>query len=236
MSVGVPGTVYAMKKLYELYGIGEDVISWSELFDDAVYYAKNGFTAYPTFVDDIEDYIPYLGRFESSCKLLLNYPSCNQSKYQVGDNVTNVDLAKTFMILAELGPDDAVEEFYNGEIGNAIVNTSRSAINPVTNRRGELTQQDLTGYRPVFREPISSTISFNDKEYTFYGMNMPSSGPLTVQYALKLIEFMQTENNDIDEFNVKPFSADSLHYTFSAGNIAFADRNQYMAGLYFLCS
>ena len=233
LSVGVPGTVYAMKKLYELYGIGDDVISWSELFEDAIYYATNGFAAYPTFVDDIDDYIPFLSRFESSCKLLLNWPICNESKYEIGDNVTNVDLAKTFMLLAELGPDGAVQEFYNGDLAKVIVNASRSAINTVTERRGEITEEDLSKYRAVFREPITSTIAFNDEDYTFYGMNMPSSGPLTVQYALKLLEFLQEEElYDIDEFNTEPYSADALHYTFSAGNIAFADRNQYMAGLY----
>eukprot|EP01084_Bolivina_argentea_P292817 503510_1 len=63
-------------------------------------------------------------------------------------------------------------------------------------------------------------------------MNMPSSGPLTVQYELKLLQHLLKDNDnnlDLKLLSTNRYSSDTLHYLFSIGNVAFADRNQYMA-------
>eukprot|EP01084_Bolivina_argentea_P289031 496212_1 len=128
---------------------------------------------------------------------------------------------------------DAIDLFYTGVISHAIVEQSTQAINTITDRGGLLSMVDMSSYSAVFREPVSSTLTFGQKDYEIYGMNMPSSGPLTVQYQLKLLQYLQSENDfssfDLSSFATDYYSVDSIHYLFSVGNIAFADRNQYMA-------
>ena len=51
LSVGVPGTFYGFTRLIQEFG--SNVTEWSELFEDAIDYAQNGYPAYQAFVDGI---------------------------------------------------------------------------------------------------------------------------------------------------------------------------------------
>eukprot|EP01084_Bolivina_argentea_P286677 491808_1 len=216
LSIGVPGTLYSFKKLWDTFGN----IKWSKLFKDAINIANNGFIMYDELYNQIVDNIQYLSRYESTCKMILNYPQCNASKYKIGDIAIFNDFGSTLKILS-IDANDAISNFYQGIIASAIVNASQNSINPITNRIGLMSMNDINGYKPVFRTPIKSEFKHNNNIYNIYGMNMPSSGPLTVQYALKMLQY----SGDIENI----YSADSLHKLFSAQNIAFSDRNEYEA-------
>eukprot|EP01084_Bolivina_argentea_P050110 92132_1 len=62
LSIGSPGTLYAYKRLWETFGSNEDIISWSDLFTDAINIGQNGFKMYETFYNDIISQLPYLSR------------------------------------------------------------------------------------------------------------------------------------------------------------------------------
>ncbi len=49
LSVGTPSTLYTYSQLWQLFGIGSDIISWSDLFTDAINYGQHGFKMYSTF-------------------------------------------------------------------------------------------------------------------------------------------------------------------------------------------
>eukprot|EP01084_Bolivina_argentea_P280509 479728_1 len=84
LGIGVPGTLYANKRLWEIFG----TVDWDRLFEDAIDIAGNsGFTMYQGLDTYIQDNLEHLSRFNSTCKLILNYPYCNQSKYNIGDTV-----------------------------------------------------------------------------------------------------------------------------------------------------
>merc|ERR1711971_13655 len=61
------------------------------------------------------------------------------------------------------------------------------------------------------------------------GANMPSSGSLSVQYLTNLLfSYLDSpENAALDVSDVG--SVDAVHSMITANNIAFSDRNQYMA-------
>mmetsp|Transcript_11887 Transcript_11887/g.17936 ORF Transcript_11887/g.17936 Transcript_11887/m.17936 type:complete len:695 (+) Transcript_11887:76-2160(+) len=235
LGVGVPGTLSAFYRLWTDFG---GTTAWSDLFTDAIDVATNGFIMYEDLYDYVVANSAGLGRFESTCKAILNYPDCDTPKYEVGDTVIWPDFANTLTLLAA-NATEAIRLFYRGDIAEAIVNQTRgAAINSVTGRAGVMEIDDMIGYQAVYRDPISSELTFGGETYEAYGMNMPSSGPLTVQYQLKMLEaLLNDEVFATNGFDVSSLDSDTghwydpraLHYFFSAQNIAFADRNQYMA-------
>lgn len=103
--------------------------------------------------------------------------------------------------------------FYEGEIAEDIVKTVRED----PQRPGLLTLEDLANYRPVEREPVSVRY----RGYDVYGMNLPSSGGITLGLMLNLLE--------ADDFaEAPPFRVDSIHRMADPQNLAFADRNRYL--------
>eukprot|EP01083_Nonionella_stella_P073950 200288_1 len=224
LSVGVPGTLYSFKKMWDVFGNTE----WSHLFEDAIDIATNGFPMYKGLLNYINMMKEYIARSAAACQIVLNYPHCNAPKWKIEDTVTFPDLARTLKLLS-FDADEAIDIFYEGSLASTIVSIAASMINPVTGRNGLLTKDDMKGYRAVFREQVSTTFNQDGKAYKVYGMTMPSSGPLTIQYQLKMLEYLQTNGSfNGDKFD-DYYSAESLHYLFAAQNIAFADRNQYMA-------
>ena len=77
---------------------------------------------------------------------------------------------------------------------------------------------DLQGYEAVYRTPVRSTY----RNFTLYGMSMPSSGGTTLAMIL----------NELETFDMtayRPVSGEYFHRLIDAQDIAFADRNRYMA-------
>ncbi len=182
-SIGGPGTLCIYVRLWGLFGIDSDIISWSDLLIDAINYGEKGFKMYSKFYNYINTQLPCLSQYNSTCKLILNYPFCNQSKYNINDIIYNKDLSNTFKILSLMTSDQAIYEFYNGTSGFNIVNTTQSkGYNNIANSNGLLNEKDLSNYRTVFREPISNIINLNNNKY-----------------SLKLLQSLLTKNeNNLD--------------------------------------
>ncbi|MCK9912119.1 gamma-glutamyltransferase, partial [Microbacteriaceae bacterium K1510] len=124
-----------------------------------------------------------------------------------GDLLVQPDLAKTLKLIKAKG----VDVFYQGEIGQAL-------INEVQKRGGMMTIEDLKSYTVKEREPVRA----NFRSYEVVTMSPPSSGGLAVLQILKLMEGF---NNETDGVN----SAAYLHHLIEAMHLAYADRAAYMA-------
>ncbi|ETO36007.1 gamma-glutamyltransferase [Reticulomyxa filosa] len=223
LSNGVPGTLYAMHLLHQNLGSGVPLAEWPNLFVDAITAAENDYNATKA----------------------LFFNEDGTVKAQVGQTFYNPDLGQTLRILGSNTSDFAVEYFYRGELAREIVDTTRASVNPTTQRYGLMSQDDLSNYRAVFRNPVVGTYL---NEYLVFGMNMPSSGGVSLLQMLNYDEAMVTDseyyvnestaNNSsfaeyVDDvvngnmYHLDIYDANVIHTWITLLDLAFADRNHY---------
>ncbi len=209
LSVGVPGTPLNWATAVERYGTK----SLASLLEPAIALAEKGFVVDKTFAEQVALNQGRFSAFESTQKLYLpggNVPA-------VGSRFVNPDLAKTYRLLAERG----VNVFYRGEIGEAIAQTVQVPPTvpnpPFPVWPGRLTIRDLDRYEVRVRPAVASSY----RDYTFFGMGLPSSGGITVAQTLNLLA-----NYDLSP--VPTDRAEALHWLIEAERSAFADRNAYI--------
>jgi len=226
LSAGVPGVLHALATLHKHFG----KLEWKDNFEYATDLARNGFPMYSSLYNSINGNNKLL-QFNESRKLFFK-DGTTEPKVEVGELFVNADLAD-FYDMISFDREGGIEMFYNGSIAKSIVDAVRNNI--YNDRYGLMTEYDLSNYKSVFREPVVS--KFGD-EYTLYGMNMPSSGSISVQMMMDMLYKSENVINDnqtsADLFNKSLkdydlYSDTTLHYLYSVQNIAFADRNQYMA-------
>jgi len=81
-----------------------------------------------------------------------------------------------------------------------------------------MTVKDLENYKAVARQPVCSFY----RKWLVCGMGPPSSGGITVQQILGLLQ-------GIDLAGLEPNGAEAVHLIAEASRLAFADRNRYIA-------
>ena len=119
-----------------------------------------------------------------------------------GWRLVQPDLAATLRRIAAEGPD----AFYRGEIARALVQE-------VQKRGGLLTLEDLDGYEPRVRKPVSGEY----RGYAVHSFPPPSSGGVALIEALNILEGF-----DLGELGAG--SSTSVHRIAEAMKLAFADR------------
>lgn len=202
-AVGVPGTLAAIARGLEEYG----TLSLAEAMAPAINLARNGYTIDQTFADTIAFNAERIALFPATAELYLDEEG---NPLPMGSVIVNEDLANTLELIAEEG----IDVFYEGEIADDIVAAVQtSPVNP-----GVMELEDLAGYRAVQRTPVTT----NYRGYDVYGMNMPTSGGTTLMLMLNLLE-------GFDMGSMQHGGLDYLSAMINVQNIAFADRNQYMA-------
>jgi gamma-glutamyltranspeptidase/glutathione hydrolase len=207
-SVGVPGTLAAFIKLQAEHG----TMSLAEICQPAIRIARDGFRVPETFAANLQHHWDRLSQFPES-KRLFSRP--DGSPLQAGDLHQNPELADTLALIAEKG----AAIFYHGEIAHDIVEAVQT--DPI--RPGVITLEDMARYQPVERAPVE--VTFNN--YTVYGMPMPSSGGATLGLMLNLLQAHGFENLQWGE-------VDTFSLLLNIQNLAFADRNHYMADADFI--
>jgi gamma-glutamyltranspeptidase/glutathione hydrolase len=105
---------------------------------------------------------------------------------------------------------DGKDAFYAGETADAIV--SYCAENG-----GLITNEDLAGYRAVWREPVHVTYRGLD----IYAAGLPSSGGVVMGQILKMLEYFEIEK-------YTPEAPEFVHLFAEASRRAFADRSEYL--------
>ncbi|EKX44417.1 hypothetical protein GUITHDRAFT_109538 [Guillardia theta CCMP2712] len=137
-----------------------------------------------------------------------------RSKIQNGEIFKNPDLANTLEALGKQGS----QLFYQGQIGRDIVDTLRSSGPPKTIRAGLLTMEDLSNYKAVWRRVVNTTY----RGYQVLGMSPPSAGGVTMANALNVME-------GFDLKSMPKHGVENLHRMIDGMNMAWADRNKYLA-------
>ena len=201
--VGVPGTFAACLFLLENHG----TLPLADVLEPAIRLAEDGFRLPEPFAANLAAHWDRLSRYPASVEL---FARSDGSPLRTGDLFRNPDLAATFRALRE-GRDNL---FYRGELAEEIVATVRED----SRRPGVLTLEDMTNYRAVLRSPVESRFG----EYTIYGMNLPSSGGPTLALMLNLLQ--ATPYADLP-----PGSPLAIRTLIDVQNLAFADRNAFMA-------
>ncbi len=202
-AVGVPGTLAAVAYAVERHGS----MTLAETLRPAIRLARDGFIVTAPFARNVAAHWDRIERYPAT-EALFSGP--DGGPLQAGDRFANPELADTLERIAEEG----VAAFYEGPIAEAIVR----AVQDDPSRPGVMTLEDLANYRAVLREPVSVAYRGHD----VYGMNMPTSGGTTLGLMLNILE-------ETDFADAAFGSPRAIHRLVDAQNLAFADRNAYMA-------
>ncbi|MBD2104050.1 gamma-glutamyltransferase [Leptolyngbya sp. FACHB-261] len=211
LAVGVPGTVLTWVEALNRYG----TLKLEQALAPAIDLAEKGFEVDATFAQQVAQNQARFAAFAPTQALFLP-----QGKPpQVGTHLTNPDLAKTYRLIAQNGPN----VFYRGEIGRAIVETVRKpptvANPPFRVLPGSMTLADLDQYDLRIRPPVS----INYRGYQLYGMGLPSSGGIT---SLETLNLLATQTLASPASTSDPVQA--WHWLLEAERLAYADRNAYL--------
>jgi gamma-glutamyltranspeptidase/glutathione hydrolase len=171
-------------------------LPWSELFDAAIRTADEGFVPAPKLRAALEGE-KYL-REDASARRV----------YYSGGRIVNHEYADTLRLIARAGAD----AFYTGDVAKDIALAVRTHAKP-----GDLTEDDLRGYRALEREPVCGPY----RAWRLCSMGPPSSGGIAVLQILGLLERTSFAR-------APPQSAEALHYFAEAGKLAYADRARYL--------
>jgi gamma-glutamyltranspeptidase/glutathione hydrolase len=200
-SVGVPGVLRMLELAHRRHG----KLPWSELFQYAVFAAREGFAMPPRLHGQLERE-QHLRENPEAAKL---YYLPDGTPKAVGSRIVNPAYAETLRVIALQG----AEAFYRGEIAADIVRAVGAHPRP-----GGMTEKDLAGYRAREREPVCGPYSGN----RVCSMGPPSSGGIAVLQILGILE-------EAEFRRAAPRSADAVHVFTEAARLAFADRARYVA-------
>lgn len=200
LASGIPGEVAGLLYLLEHYG----TMSRQEVMAPAIRIATEGFTVSQYCANAISDAYEKATEFPEMQKV---YWTEDGLPYEVGDVITNPDLAKALQKISDEGRDG----FYKGEIAQALVDT-------LAKYGGVMTLDDLAGYEVQVHEPVTSTY----RGYKIISSPPPSSG------GTHLIEILNIlENYDVGALEIN--SPEYVHLFAETFKLSYSDRAQYMA-------
>ncbi|HKI73121.1 MAG TPA: gamma-glutamyltransferase, partial [Pseudomonadales bacterium] len=198
LSVGVPGTVMGLNTALKKYG----TMSLKKVMAPAIKLAHDGFVLQQGDINILHERSKDFAKFPNVAKTFLNHGE----PYQVGDRLTQPELAHTLELIARNG----ARVFYKGSIARAVIKASEA-------NGGLLSMKDFADYTVNWDKPTECEY----RGYTIMSSPPPSSGGTTICEILQII---------------KPYpfskwgygSAREIHYLVEAERRAFADRNTYL--------
>lgn len=197
-TITVPGACAGWFDLLERFGS----LSIKEILTPAIRLAEGGFPVAP-----LTSYFWQQGAQRQLASALNGIQMTIDGRGpNPGEIFKNPGLARTFKLIAEKGKP----AFYEGEIGEVIVNTIHQA-------GGCMCMADLSNHHSTWEDPISTS---------FRGLRLwecpPNGQGLAALLALNIIE-------DFDLEGLGPISPDRLHLEIEAMRLAFADTRWYLA-------
>lgn len=217
-SIGTPGVLRALELVHAEHG----KLPWSVLFAPAIRMARDGVAMAPRLAASIAGPAA-LGHIRRDPELAAYLLDATGQPRQVNTLITNPALAQTFTTLAERGAD----AFYqDGPLARAVVAEIQSRYDGGTTP-GVTTLRDLAQYRAKKRPAVCSGY----RDYVVCGMPPPSSGGIAVAQSLGMLENFNLSRlapTEIDGNGGKP-SVAGVHLVVEAENLAYADRNKYVA-------
>ncbi len=202
-SVGVPGTIALYKAAHQRHGR----LAWEKLFEPAIRLAEEGFIVSPRLAASLGARFQNgpLGRNPGSGEYF--FPGGRP--LAAGERRTNPAYATTLRRIATEGP----AAFYTGSIAADIVAAVRGG-----EIAGELTLQDLAGYRVI----ESPALCGGYKVYVVCSAPPSSSGGVAMNLILSL--YAELESRD-----AAGTEAARLRNFVIAQQLGYADRDHYVA-------
>ena len=208
LATGVPSMVATWAEAISHYGRG----SLAADLQPAISVAQRGFRVDADFQQLTESELPELQAYPASRALLLT--SAGQP-LPVGSLLRNLDLARTYQLLARYGPS----YLYNGPLGQAIVQADDHPVTTpgqtVVQLPGIMTTNDLRAYQARVQAPAHVRYRGLD----VYSMAPPSSSGSTVGEALNILSGYN--------LGAEPRATALFHY-LEASRLSYADRNAYV--------
>ena len=217
-SIGTPGTLRVLEMAYNEHGR----LPWQNLFDPAIKLATDGFPIPPRMAASISS-ASTVANIQRDPEMAAYFLNADGTPRKVNTLIKNPALASTFTSIATQGAN----AFYNdGPIAQAIVAKIGNTYGGTTTA-GVTTLADMANYRARKRTPICSSY----RDFEVCGMPPPSSGGIAVAQILGIIENFDMSRygpTALDINGGKP-SVLGVHLVAEAGNLAYADRNKYVA-------
>ncbi|MDI7261054.1 MAG: gamma-glutamyltransferase [Thermodesulfobacteriota bacterium] len=197
MAVTIPGALHGWNEALERYG----TLKLSDVFEDAIDYAENGYPVTEVISGEWKEAEGLLLSSEESSRTYL----MNGRAPRPGQVFSNKDIARTYQKIVREG----IGVFYEGEICDAIVNTSNRY-------QGFLSHQDFRDHTTTWVTPISTDY----RGYTIH--ELPPNGQGVI--ALEML-------NILEGYNIEPMGPNSpkyLHLLIEAKKAAFGDRDRFI--------
>ncbi|MBA2447527.1 MAG: gamma-glutamyltransferase, partial [Chloroflexi bacterium] len=198
LSFSTPGSVGGWGAMHARFGRRP----WAELFESAIFCARDGFGATRAYCHFAGDKLGALRADRWSARAFLE----DGDVPALGRPIVQPDLARTLDALAAEGADS----FYRGSVARALAAGCREAGALVT-------ADDLADFWPEEQAPIE----IDYRGYTVREAPPNSMGWVLLQ-ELKIVE-------QLDLAAMEPLSADAVHTLVEAKKLAFADRERYSA-------
>ena len=199
-AVAIPGTLAGLTLALKQHG----TMSLKDVMTPAIRIAEEGYVVSKTLNGMMKDNFEKLTKFPAAAAVYLK----DGLPYEVGDKLVLKDLAKSYRLITEKGPD----VFYKGEIADAIEKEMKAS------GKGLIRKEDLAAYKPAIRKPVRGTY----RGYEIISMAPPSSGGTHVIEILNILEGYNMTKLGFQ-------TPESLHIMAEAMKRAFADRAKYMA-------
>ncbi|HXV64682.1 MAG TPA: gamma-glutamyltransferase family protein [Vicinamibacteria bacterium] len=210
----VPGALHAALTVLERWG----TMSFEEVSERAIEYARDGFPLRPRTVATIERNLDFIHQWPANEQFWLKPDG---SSYEAGETIAFPAMARTLTRMVEAERDRrergreagivaARDRFYKGDIAREMVAFLKEHGAPF-----EL--EDFSEFYARVEEPTSVTY----RGYTVYKQSFNSQGPALLQ-TLNILE-------TFDLASMGRNSADYLHVLVEAMKLAYADRDTYFA-------
>lgn len=195
LAVGVPGTIAGIFAVHEKFG----KLPIQAIFEPVIELAKKGVVVTEKQEKQIKSNLNAIIKVSGTATLM-------SKNHSIGDTIKYLSLANTLSKIMKNGKD----EFYKGE-------TSTKIVDFIQKNGGIITKEDLKNYEPVWRNPIV----FNYGELKIISMAPPSSGGITLQQIMKMIEPFAISKM---EHNGEKY----IQLLTEAERRAYADRNYFL--------
>lgn len=162
LAIGVPGTIAGVFAVHEKLGS----LSIEEIMKPVIALAKRGVIVTEKQEKRLRDFKDAIVKISGPKTLLAQ-------NYKVGDTIKYPALAETLTRIMKNGKN----EFYSGE-------TALKMVAFLQKKGGILTLEDLSKYEVKWRKPVI----FKYKDLKIISMAPPSSGGITLEQIMKMIE------------------------------------------------
>lgn len=193
-----PGAIDGWHVAHERFGR----MPWSELFDAAIVYARDGVPVPRSLADWLAQDEPILKKYPATAAIFLP----GKGVPREGQRLLQPDLARSLESIAGKG---ARAGFYDGAIAEGVCKALQAQGSP-------LRPDDFANYHAEWVEPITSTY----RGYAVYELP-PNTQGFTPLQILNMIE-------GYDVVAWGDGSADYYHHMAEAVKIAFADREEWL--------